>query len=87
MTKLIHSYHLKTLKIKDPFFHVMMLSGFFSDCKKMSMPVAIIRALRASRIVCMPRLAKQLFNNAAYQKHINKINKDDAIFFYPIVTT
>ena len=83
MTKIIHSYNLKTLKNKSSFAHVvmMLLSGFFSDCKKMSIPVGIIRLLRASKLLYMPQLRKQLLKNAAYQKHINKINKDDAIFF------
>lgn len=57
-----------------------MFSGFFSDCNTMSIPVAIIRLLRASRLLYLPQLRRQLLKNKAYQKHINKINKDDAIF-------
>ncbi len=60
---------------------MLMLSGFFADYKGKSLLVAIIRLLRTSRLLFLPQLRKQLLENTAYQKHTNKIDKNDAIFF------
>jgi uncharacterized protein len=47
----------------------------------MSPQVAVLRVLRASRILGMGDVRRQLMGNAAYQRHIAVVAKDDAVFF------
>lgn len=55
--------------------------GFIADFKNMSFLVAIARIFRRSKLFLMPQLRKQLLKNAAYQSHIERIDKNDSIFF------
>lgn len=54
---------------------------FFVDFKSMSIQVACLRAFRRAKLLFMPKLYKQLLRNAAYQSHIEKVNKNDSVFF------
>lgn len=54
---------------------------FFADYKKKSSFSALIRLYRKAKILGMPDLLKALFNNAAYQNHVTKIDNTDSLFF------
>lgn len=54
---------------------------FIADFKTKPFLVAVVRACRRSNLFLMPQLSKQLLKNAAYQSHIEKIDKNDSIFF------
>jgi uncharacterized protein VirK/YbjX len=58
-----------------------LTSGFISDWHGMSPPVAVLRALRASRILGMRDVRRHLRQNLAYQKHVASVARDDAVFF------
>ncbi len=58
-----------------------LISGFFADCKGYSVPVATVRAIRASRIYGMGDLRQQLSANAAFSSHVSTGAKHDPIFF------
>lgn len=58
-----------------------LTSGFVSDWKGLSPQVAVVRALRASRILGMGEVRRRLFANKAFQRHIATVAKDDAVFF------
>jgi uncharacterized protein len=58
-----------------------LTSGFIADWQDMSPPVAVLRALRASRILGMRDVRRHLLQNAAYQVHVASVARDDAVFF------
>lgn len=58
-----------------------LTSGFISDWHGMSPPVAVLRALRASRILGMGDVRRHLRQNPAYQLHVASVARDDAVFF------
>jgi uncharacterized protein len=58
-----------------------ILHDFFADFKCMSILVAGARVLRRSKLLFMPDIREQMLKNVAYQKHIEKIDKNDSIFF------
>lgn len=58
-----------------------LTSGFISDWHGMSPPVAVLRALRASRILGMRDVRRHLRQNPAYQMHVASVARDDAVFF------
>jgi uncharacterized protein len=74
---------IKALNIKDSLMDALIVMGacFLADCKSKATMVAILRAIRSSRVLFMPQLHKKLLNNMAYQSHLEKIDKNDAIFF------
>ncbi len=47
----------------------------------MSPPVAVLRALRASRILGMGAVRRHLRQNPAYQHHVASVARDDTVFF------
>lgn len=63
--------------------HVLsnLTSGFLADWTRVSPPVAVLRVLRASRILRMGDVRRQLMRNPAYQGHISAVARDDAVFF------
>lgn len=58
-----------------------LTSGFISDWQDISPPVAVLRALRASRILGMRDVRRHLRQNPAYQLHVASVARDDAVFF------
>jgi uncharacterized protein VirK/YbjX len=55
---------------------------FFADFKSMTILVAGARVLRRGKLLFMPDFRTQMLKNAAYQSHIQKIDKNDSIFFF-----
>lgn len=58
-----------------------LTSGFIADWQGLSPPVAVLRALRASRILGMRDVRHQLRQNLAYQRHVASVARDDTVFF------
>jgi uncharacterized protein len=58
-----------------------LTSGFISDWRGMSPPVAVLRALRASRVLGMADVRRHLRLNPAYQRHVASVARDDTVFF------
>lgn len=58
-----------------------LTAGFVADWKGLSPTVAVARVLRASRIFGMNGVREKITSNAAYQRHVAGIAKDDAVFF------
>ncbi len=58
-----------------------IITGFLADFKGMSPQAATIRAVRASRVFGMGDVKQRIMSNAAYQRHVALVAKDDAVFF------
>jgi uncharacterized protein VirK/YbjX len=58
-----------------------VISGFISDCKGYSVPVATMRALRASRIFGLNHARNGLSANRAFSRQISSNAKGDPVFF------
>jgi uncharacterized protein VirK/YbjX len=58
-----------------------LLTGFLADLKNVSPQSATIRVVRASRVYGMGDVKQRIMDNAAYQRHVALVAKDDAVFF------
>jgi uncharacterized protein len=58
-----------------------LLSGFLADFKGMSPQAATLRVMRASRVYGMGDVKQRIMENAAYQRHVALVAKDDSVFF------
>ncbi len=58
-----------------------LTSGFISDWNRLSPQVAVLRALRASRILGMGDVRRRLSGNSACLRHVEAVAPGDAAFF------
>jgi uncharacterized protein len=58
-----------------------LLTGFLADLKHVSPQSATLRVMRASRVYGMGDVKQRIMDNAAYQRHVALVAKDDAVFF------
>jgi hypothetical protein len=58
-----------------------VLSGFLPDCRRYSVPVAVVRVLRGSRLLGMTDLHAALAAQPAFQRHVALKGPQDGAFF------
>jgi uncharacterized protein len=83
MTNLNKPSHTKNTNPNNSVIDVLtaIVRDFFADFKSMSILVAGARVLRRGKLLFMPDIREKMLKNAAYQKHIENIDKNDSIFF------
>ncbi len=58
-----------------------IFAGFLPDCRRYSVPVAVLRAIRSSRILGMRQLQDELNDLPAFQRHMLEGGASDPLFF------
>jgi uncharacterized protein VirK/YbjX len=57
------------------------VNAFLVDCRRWSLPVAVLRALRASRVLRLREAHARLHANAAYLRHVATVAPHDPWFY------